>query len=99
MKQVIEQGIVRGVNHETGRVDTPNAFDNVSVTFFKALLATVNLVRDFSPVEALSTGRYIAWTTLARAFGQIVLLMGGLLALVGIMIFQRRELATAQGTT
>ncbi len=99
MKQVIEQGSVRGVNHETGRVDTPNAFDNASVAFFKGLLATVNLVRDFSPVDALSTGRYIAWTTLARAFGQIVLLMGGLLALVGILIFQRRELATAQGTT
>jgi hypothetical protein len=35
---------------------------------------------------------------LAQAFGQIVCLLGGILAVIGIAIFERRELATAQGT-
>ena len=34
----------------------------------------------------------------ARAFGQVVVLMGGLMALAGMFLFSRRELATAQGT-
>jgi hypothetical protein len=32
------------------------------------------------------------------ALAQIVLLLGGLLAVIGIFIFNHRELATAQGT-
>jgi hypothetical protein len=54
--------------------------------------------RPFSPVDALSTGRSIAWTHLGLAFVQIVLLLGGIIGLIGTSIFNRRELATAQGT-
>lgn len=97
MNTIIEQGGIRAVNHDTGVIDVPNVFDRASVVFFKGLLATVNLVKDFSPVDALSSGRSITWGTLARAVGQIVLLIGGLVAAVGITIFNRRELATAQG--
>jgi hypothetical protein len=32
------------------------------------------------------------------AFAENVLLLGGILGLIGIWIFHRRELATAQGT-
>jgi hypothetical protein len=99
MRQVVEQGTVGAINHDTGRVSNPNLFDHASVAVFQALLTTVNLVRDFSPIDALSSGRNIPWTTLARAFGQIVVLMGGIFAAIGITIFTRRELATAQGTT
>jgi hypothetical protein len=66
--------------------------------FSKAVLAVVHVVQTFSPVDALSTGRSITWAQLARGFGQVVLLMGGLLGLAGIYLFSRRELATAQGT-
>ena len=66
--------------------------------FFKAVLAVVQVVQTFSPVDALSTGRSITWTQLARGFGQVVLLAGGLMAVGGIYMFTRRELATAQGT-
>ena len=38
------------------------------------------------------------WSELGKAFGQIVLLLGGIIATVGIWSFSRRELATAQGT-
>ena len=43
------------------------------------------------------TGRSITWGQLAQAFGQIVLLLGGIIGGIGIAVFNRRELATAQG--
>ena len=46
----------------------------------------------------LTAGRSITWGELGAAFAQIVLLLGGLLAAIGIWSFSRRELATAQGT-
>jgi hypothetical protein len=45
----------------------------------------------------LSSGRSISWSELGTAFGQIVLLPGGIIAAIGILLFNRRELATAQG--
>ena len=41
-------------------------------------------------------GRSITWLDLARAFVQICVLLSGFLAAIGITIFTRRELATAQ---
>jgi hypothetical protein len=35
---------------------------------------------------------------LSLAFGQIVLLLGGIFVVAGIVFFNRRELAAAQGT-
>jgi len=51
----------------------------------------------FSPVAALSTGRSITWGTLLRACAQIVIFMGGIFGITGMVIFTRRELATAPG--
>jgi len=97
MKTVVEQGTIREVNHDTGMVDRANLFDAATVLMFKSLLALVDLVRGFSPVDALSTGRSITWGQLLRAMAQIVLLIGGGFAAIGIGVFTRRELATAQG--
>lgn len=97
MSLVVEQGTIREVNHDTGAVAKPNLFDHVTVGCFHGLLTLINLVRDFSPIDSLSTGRTVTWTQLARAIGQIVLLMGGLFAAFGIAVFTRRELATASG--
>jgi ABC-type transport system involved in multi-copper enzyme maturation permease subunit len=95
MNTIIEQGGIRPVNPNTGLIDEPNLFDQATVLFFKGLRGFVNLARDFAPVEALSTGRSITWGTLARAVFQIVGVMSGLFAAVGILIFNRRELALA----
>jgi len=99
MNTVVEQGTIREVDHDTGEVGQANLFDHVTVAFFKVLLTGINLVRDFSPIDSLSTGRTITWTQLARAVSQVVVLMGGLFAGFGIAVFTRRELATAQGGT
>jgi ABC-type transport system involved in multi-copper enzyme maturation permease subunit len=97
VRQVVEEGGIAAINHETGRVDNPTLLDLVALPIFKGLLQVINLVHGFSPIDSLSTGRSVSWGELARAITQIVLLMGGAFAAVGIISFTRRELATAQG--
>ena len=96
LSTVVEEGAVMGVDHESGRSTAP-AVDFLLVPVFKGALHVVNLVQGFSPINALSTGRSITWGQLGLAFGQIVVLLGGIFAVVGIVAFSRRELATAQG--
>jgi hypothetical protein len=83
-------------NAETG-VMGHAAADAVLIPLFKGFLVIINLVKNFSPIDSLSSGRSISWTDLGLAFGQIVLLLGGIIGVIGIGLFNRRELATAQG--
>ena len=97
LASVVEQGTVMGKDEESGIVGS-SALDVVAVPVFGVILKLISLAKDFSPVDALSTGRSIPWPMLGQAFAQIVLLLGGVLAVFGIWTFSRRELATAQGT-
>lgn len=98
MAASVEEGTIMGVDHETNAPSNP-VIDAVMLPVFKGMLAVVNLARSFSPVESLSTGRSIPWETLGLAFVQVVLLLGGVFAAVGMIVLSRRELATAQGTS
>ena len=92
----ISDGSLMGFNAETN-VRGHSVLDIVALPLFRAVLKLVELAKDFSPIDSLSSGRTIAWSQLGRAFAQIVLLLGGALAIFGIAVFTRRELATAQG--
>jgi hypothetical protein len=96
LSNVVQEGTVMGVNEEKGIVGH-SVVDMVVVPFFRGMLRVIQLVQQFSPIDALSTGRSITWTQLGLAVGQIVILLGGVFGLIGIFIFSRRELATAQG--
>ena len=96
LADAVESGTVVGGNEETGVMGHSDA-DAVLIPMFKGILAVTRLIENFSPIDALSTGRAITWTELGLAVGQIVVLLGGLVALAGIVLFHRRELATAQG--
>ncbi len=98
LSSAIEQGTIFGLDHETNRPVQP-ALDGVVIPVFKGMLSVINLVDNFSPIEALSSGRSITWGELALAGAQIVLLLGGAFAAVGITLFTRRELAAVQGTS
>jgi hypothetical protein len=95
ISNAVTEGTLMGFNSETGR-SGHSAVDIVAIPVFRGVLELINLAKNFSPIDALSTGRSVSWEDLARAFGQIVLLLGGCIGLVGIIIFNRRELATAQ---
>lgn len=99
LKQVIDEGGIMGVNHETGFTDNPTFIDKGAVPVAKAMLSVLNLVKGFSPIDQLSTGRVIAWSELGRAIFQIWVVMAGLLAVWGIFAFSRRELGNPQGNT
>jgi len=95
MASAVTDGSVLGYNSETG-VQGQSPVDVVVLPVFKAALKVINLAKDFSPIDSLSAGRSITWNELGVAFGRIVLLLGGPLAVIGIWSFNRRELATAQ---
>jgi hypothetical protein len=95
ISNAVTEGTLMGYNSETGR-SGHSAVDIVAIPIFRGVLEVINLAKNFSPIDALSTGRSVSWEDLARAFGQIVLLLGGCMGLVGIIVFSRRELATAQ---
>ncbi len=97
LSNVVTDGTIMGYDEEKG-VRGHSAVDGVMIPAFRGLLEVINLVQGFSPIDSLTTGRLITWQQLGLAVGQIVLLLGGLVGLTGIIIFNRRELATAQGT-
>jgi ABC-type transport system involved in multi-copper enzyme maturation permease subunit len=97
LANVVAEGTVMGSNQETGEAGH-SLVDLIIVPAFRAALSVINLARQFSPIDYLSTGRSITWGQLGLAFAQIVVLLGGIVGLIGVLIFNRRELATAQGT-
>ncbi|MBT5706781.1 MAG: hypothetical protein HOI66_10700, partial [Verrucomicrobia bacterium] len=74
----------------------PALIDQFAVTAAQTLLGTINMVRDFSPINNLSTGRMITWGQVGRGVFQIVIVMGGTMGLLGVIILSRRELANAK---
>lgn len=95
LANAVTEGTILGYDPEHGSTG-PKPIDSVVIPIFKAILNVVNLAKDFSPVDSLSSGRSITWFELTRAVVQIVVVLGGILASIGIWSFSRRELATAQ---
>ena len=95
MENAVKEGTLMGFNSETGTAGHSMA-DYVAIPVFRAVVWAINQAKNFSPIDSLSTGRSVSWSELGRAFGQVVLLLGGCIGLFGIIIFSRRELATAQ---
>jgi hypothetical protein len=93
---VVEQGTITGYDAAKGGYGHTPA-DLIFVPIFRGALKIIKLAQSFSPIDNLSSGRSITWGQLGRAAAQIILLMGGFFCLVGILLFTRRELATAQG--
>ena len=97
MANAVEEGTIANYNAEKGTKGHSPA-DIVVIPAFRGILWLINRVKQFSPIDSLSTGRSITWEQLSLAFSQIVLFLGGIIGLFGIIVFTRRELATAQGT-
>jgi hypothetical protein len=95
LKSVVEDRTVMGFEHDTNTQLYP-AVDAIMVPLFELLLKTVNLVNQFSPIDAVSSGRSVTWADVARSTFLVIGVMGGLFAALGITAFTRRELATAQ---
>ena len=97
LSETVESGSVGVGNEETGAAGHSMA-DIILIPAFKGILTVAGFVKSSSPIDSLSTGRSITWEELGTVFGQIVLLIGGGIAIIGMLLFNRRELAAAQGT-
>lgn len=93
LKQVVEQGGVVGIDHETGVVSANSVVNQAAVKVYGSAYWVLNQVSSFSPVDALATGRSITWGELARAVALVVGVTGGGLAAAGMIILTRREIA------
>ncbi|HEY3862099.1 MAG TPA: hypothetical protein VGO59_09445 [Verrucomicrobiae bacterium] len=93
---VVEQGTITGYDPSKGGYGHV-LVDYAVVPVFRGALKVINLVQGFSPIDYLSTGRSITWGQMGLAILQIVGLLGGIFCVAGIILFARRELATAQG--
>lgn len=98
MSRAVSEGTVMSTDHETGG-PAASWFNAAVLPLFRALLKVINLVEAFSPINSLNAGRSITWGQLTLAFSQIVLFLGGMIGWLGIFLFERRELATVQGTS
>ena len=96
VSSVVEQGTILGYDAAKGGYGH-SPVDLIVVPIFQMALKVINLVESFSPIDSLSSGMSITWHDLALAVTQIVLLLGGFFCVLGIILFTRRELATAQG--
>ncbi len=94
LSKVVEDRSLTGFDPE--KTVVMNWVDRVTVPVFQGMLKVLNLVEQFSPIDALSTGRSITWTQLSLAVWQIVIFLGGIFAVFGIVVFSRRELARPQ---
>ena len=95
LASAVSDGTIMGFNSETGESGR-SAADSIAIPVFRVVLKVINLAKDFSPIDSLSTGRSITWPILGLAVGQIVFLLGGILTIWGVWSLSRRELATAQ---
>lgn len=93
LKQVVEQGGIVDIDHETGEVSQPSAVNRVAVSVYGTAYSVLNQISGFSPVGHLSTGRSITWLELARAVAVVIGIGGGTLAAAGMYILGRREIA------
>lgn len=96
---VLENNTILGIdyNHSDGPKRNHPIVDGIGLPFFETVKFGLDLVAGFSPIESLSNGRSVTWGQFFQAFFQIIILIGGLIGLCGILIFQRREIASAQG--
>jgi len=95
LASAVEDGTIMGQDEETG-IAGRSPVDEVAIPMFKLALKVIGLAKNFSPIDALSTGRSITWSELGLAVVQIIVLLGGILAVVGVWSFSRRELALPQ---
>ena len=102
LKEVIKDRTLFGRGgHEEAQTEVvwtkvKEGVDVVMIGVYGVLLGVIQAVEDYSPIESLSSGRSITWGQLAKAYGRMWLLFGGVCSTVGIITFTRRELATAQ---
>ncbi len=72
---------------------SPDLVDVVMRTVFKVLAAVIRPLQETSPLENLASGQLVGWGMVGSVFAIKVVLYGGLLMVIGVWLFNRREIA------
>jgi len=92
------------IGMSAGSVFTAEMLKNVPVRnlahrfFYEALLYLFPNLAEFNPIGRLTTGMMIEWLDMFRAIFFLVIIYGGVAAVLGYIIFNRRELAGTHRT-
>ncbi|MGB0578214.1 MAG: ABC transporter permease [Limisphaerales bacterium] len=76
---------------------TTKAIDPLVVPIFEGVHKLVTMSQGVAPISRLSIGRSILLEEVIWAFAKKVIVIGGLMSLIGIFLFNRRELAAIPG--
>ncbi len=98
LEQIIDEGGITGINHETGKKDESSIIDGTAIFFARVAVKITKSIWGYSPVDSLSNGRTITWATLFWAFFAIIVVMGGLVMALGAYMFHRKELVLPNPT-
>lgn len=73
-------------------IPSTSSLDGIIRTHFRFFNSVLGPVRQFDVLAALPRGETVPWSTVGRAFAIMALGYSGVIALVGIWFFNRREL-------
>lgn len=79
------------VPHESGEI-VPSSLDKAILSMFRAMNGVTQPLLELDPVPRLTEGRRLGWGLTAQAAGWLVGFYTSLTALIGIALFNRREL-------
>lgn len=74
----------------------PSVIDTAVHSVFVVIDKALAPMREENALELCSTGRYVSWRMLGRVFLYRVVLYCGVIGLLGVLVFRRRELALPQ---
>lgn len=94
--EVIRDGTVSGVDHETGKSNR-DLLDWILVPLSRVLVHLAEPVSRFSPIDPISSGRSIPWASVGSAFLRLDLISGLLIAGIGCLALHRRDLSKTGG--
>ena len=98
LEQIIDEGGITGINHETGKKAESSMIDGAAICCGSGAVKRTMSIGGYSPVGSLGNGRTITWATLFWAFFAIIVVMGGLIMALGAYMFHRKELALPNPT-
>ncbi len=67
-------------------------FSMFSAIFLKILYGVIPNFSEYSPQDALSSGRLISWTTTIYSFFNLIIIRTGIIGVLGCLIFSNREI-------
>lgn len=95
MQEVLVENTLGNTEQEGGPSTAIRTLDKIMIPVFRFFSSTLKNFSPGSPIESLTDGRSIPTGLVVATFFKQIVIAGGFLALLGMFVLSRRELATA----